>query len=187
MKSPFYFVVKPKEGKRYSNNKDVGGVSLITSTSIENHLASNREGVVEELPAGYEGPVSVGDTLLVHHNVFKTYYDMKGNERSGRSFLKDDLFFVDDEQFYMYKSGGRWKTHSKYCFVEPIDKKDSLIYKPGREEPLVGVVRYGNDKLDALGVHEGDEVIFEPETEYEFQVDDRKMYRMFVNNIVAKL
>ena len=58
------------------------------------------------LPLGYEGPIGVGDTLLVHHNVFKFYNDMKGRRQSGRSFLKDDLFLVDFDQFYMYAQ--RW-------------------------------------------------------------------------------
>jgi hypothetical protein len=35
-----------------------------------------------------------GDTLLVHHNVFKFYNDIKGVERSGRSYFMDDLFFI---------------------------------------------------------------------------------------------
>ena len=40
--------------------------------------------------------LKIGDTLLVHHNVFKFYYDMYGREKSGRSFLKENLFLVDN-------------------------------------------------------------------------------------------
>ena len=75
MKSPFYFIVKPLEGKRYSNSKKISGVDVITSTSEENHLASNREAIVVATPLGYTGDVSVGDILLVHHNVFKYWWD----------------------------------------------------------------------------------------------------------------
>jgi hypothetical protein len=42
MKSPFYFIAKPVDGKRYANTKDIGGVELIVSTSEEDHKFSNR-------------------------------------------------------------------------------------------------------------------------------------------------
>jgi hypothetical protein len=103
MKSPFYFIVKPLKGKRYDNTREVGDYELVVSTSEEDHKFSNRYAEVVELPIGYSGGVSIGDLLLVHHNVFKYYNDMKGRQRSGRSFFKDDLFFVDNEQFFLYK------------------------------------------------------------------------------------
>ena len=53
MRSPFYFIVKPMNGKRYNNTKDIGGVDLIVSTSEEDHKFSNRYGEVVELPLGY--------------------------------------------------------------------------------------------------------------------------------------
>ena len=46
MRSPFYFIVKPLDDKRYTNTKNIEGMEFITSTSEENHKASNRQGVV---------------------------------------------------------------------------------------------------------------------------------------------
>ena len=83
MKSPFYFIVKPMEGKRYSNTGDFGGVELIVSTSEEDFKFSNRYAEVIETPIGYTGPIEPGDTLIVHHNVFKFYNDMQGRRKSG--------------------------------------------------------------------------------------------------------
>jgi hypothetical protein len=103
MRSPFFFIVKPIKGKRYNNSKEIGGIDFITSTSEENHQASNREGIVVSTPLGYAGEIEPGDTLLVHHNVFKFYNDMRGRQQSGKSYFKDDLFFIDDTQFFMYK------------------------------------------------------------------------------------
>jgi hypothetical protein len=37
------------------------------------------------------------------------------------------------------------------------------------------------------GVKIGDEVLYEPESEYEFIVDDEKLYRMFTKNITVVL
>ena len=82
MRSPFYFIVKPLQGKRYNNTKKLGDVEFITSSSEENHKASNRKAKVIELPLKYKGPIKKGNTLLVHHNVFKFYNDMRGRQRS---------------------------------------------------------------------------------------------------------
>jgi len=184
MKSPFYFIVKPAKEKRYNNTVDFGDIEFITSTSKESVKFSNREAVVVETPAKYSGPIQKGDTLLVHHNVFKYYNDMRGRERSGKSFLKDNMFFVDETQFYAYKNNDcSWECINDYCFVEPIDSKEYFISKVSKEEPLHGKLKYGNKNLLALGVKEGDEVCFEPESEYEFTVDGEKLYRMYTRNI----
>jgi len=182
MRSPYNFIVKPLNDRRYDNIKEVGETDLITSVSQEDHISSNRMAEVISLPIEYNGPVMVGDTLLVHHNVFKFYYDMKGRQKSGRSFFMDNLFLVDNEQFFLYKRNEEWKAHGKYCFIKPIDSEDSFIFK-GLEEPLIGIVKYINQQLLDLGVSVGDKISFQPDSEYEFTVDDEKLYRMFTRNI----
>ena len=110
MKSPHSFLVTPIDNKRYVNTKEIGGIDFIISTSEENHKASNRFATVVETPLGYKGEVKKGDTLLVHHNVFKFYNDMKGRRKSGKSFLMGNLFLVDPDQFYLYKRDGDWRV-----------------------------------------------------------------------------
>ena len=185
MKSPFYFIARPVKGKRYDNTKDIGGIEIILSTSEEDHQFSNRYAEVVELPLGYEGPILPGDTLIVHHNAFKFYNDMRGRRRSGKSFFKDDLFFIESDQFYMYKQGGQWKPYDKYCFVKPLPAIDSYIKKPFSEEPLMGIMKYPNEYLVSQGVNVGDVVCFSPDSEYEFTVDDEKLYRMYDHQITA--
>ena len=187
MKSLFNFIVKPINGKRYNNTKEVGGLELITSTSEEDHRFSNRYAEVVELPIKYSGPVSIGDTLLVHHNVFKFYNDMRGKQKSGRSFFKDDLFFIEPDQFFMYKTDSTWNSYDKYCFVKPIAAIDSYVKKPFTDEPLMGEMRYPNAYLATQGVRAGDRVCFQPDSEYEFEVDGEKLYRMFDHQITIKL
>ena len=92
MKSPDQFIVKAIGGKRYNNTKQIGGVDFVVSASQEDHKFSNREAIVVETPLQYDGPIQQGDTLLVHHNVFKFYHDMYGRQKSGKSFFKDDIF-----------------------------------------------------------------------------------------------
>ena len=94
MRSPFYFIVKPTKGKRYNNSKEIGGVDFITSTSEENHIASNREAIVVSTPLGYNGDIEPGDILLVHHNVFKFYND-KRNLFTNNNFLNFNFNFFN--------------------------------------------------------------------------------------------
>lgn len=187
MRSPFYFIVKPLNDKRYTNTKNIEGMEFITSTSEENYKASNRQGVVVSVPLGYNGQIKVGDILLVHHNVFKYYNDMKGRQQSGKSFFKDNLFFIEHDQFFMYKQDDVWYCHDRYCFVKPVEKKESFISKLGTEEPLVGIMKYSNKYLSSQGVASGDKISFKPDSEYEFMVDDEKLYRMYDHQITIKL
>lgn len=61
---------------------------------------SNRYAEVVSVPIYYNGPIKEGDILIVHHNVFKFYYNMYGVQKSGKSFLWDDLFLLDEDQFF---------------------------------------------------------------------------------------
>ena len=87
----------------------------------------------------------------------------------------------------MYKRDGDWKTHDRYCFVEPIAPQDSFIKKPLKEEPLMGKIKYVNNTLKDLGVKKNDLVGFKPDSEYEFRVDGKKLYRMYDHQITMVL
>jgi hypothetical protein len=187
MRSPFYFIAKPVNGKRYDNTKEIGGIDFIVSTSEEDHKFSNRFAEVVELPLSYTGAIQKGDTLLVHHNVFKFYNDVRGRQKSGKSFFKDDLFFIEPDQFFMYKQGSTWNAYDRYCFVKPIGVTESYIKKPFSEEPLMGIMKYPNEYLSSKGIKSGDMVCFSPDSEYEFTVDDEKLYRMYDHQITIKL
>jgi len=187
MKSPTQFIVKPVNGSRYNNTKSIAGVEFIINTSEEEFKFSNRYAEVIETPIDYSGPIRPGDTLIVHHNVFKFYNDIKGRRKSGKSFFKEDLFFIDDEQFYLYKSDGKWQAYDRYCFVKPIPAEESYIVKPFTLEPLMGTMKYPNEYLKSKGVNEGDTVCFAPNGEYEFEIDGEKLYRMYDHFVTMKL
>ena len=77
--------------------------------------------------------------------------------------------------------------HDKYCFIKPSKIKKSFIRKSGSIEPLVGTIKYINKELINLGLKEGDEIVYQPNSEYEFVIDDEVLYRMFTDNITIKL
>lgn len=187
MQSPTQYIVKPLGGGRYNNTKSIGGLDFIVNTSEEDHRFSNREAVVVAVPRHGISGIRVGHKLLVHHNVFKFYNDMQGQRRSGKSFLKGDLFLVDPDQFFMYHDGTRWRAVDRYCFVEPLPASDEGLSRMGKHEPLHGIMRYPNNSMLAEGVNAGDVVCFAPDSEYSFIVDGVEMYRVFDHQITVKL
>ena len=187
MQSPFYFIAKPIDSKRYDNTRDIEGVDVIVNVSEEDYRFSNRQAEVIEVPLGYNGPIKPGYTLLVHHNTFKFYNDIKGRRKSGKSFFMEDLFFIEPDQFFLYKNDDDWNAYDKYCFVKPISPNKSYINKATTHEPLMGEMVYVNEELKRHGIVSGDKVCFQPDSEYEFYVDGEKLYRMFDHQITIKL
>ena len=80
MKSVHNFVVTPK-GDRYNNKKDVDGDELILNTEIFNHQYVNREATVISGPIVGDTDIKAGDTVIVHHNVFRRWHNVKGIEK----------------------------------------------------------------------------------------------------------
>ena len=70
MKSIYGFVIEPK-GERYNNTVDIKDVKLIVNTEIFNHQYVNREAKVLSTPRINNTYIKEGDTILVHHNVFR--------------------------------------------------------------------------------------------------------------------
>ena len=188
MKSPHYFIVRPYKGVRYNASKNLNGKDFIMSSSQEDHRYTNRIGVVVATPIGYSGEISEGDHVVVHHNVFRLYYDMKGNEQSSWNYFRDDIFMIEFEQLYLYKKDGsdKWNAPNPYVFVRPIaqNNENETISTINIESELKGVVEYIPEGED---VKVGDVVSFKPESEYEFNIDDTKLYRMKLSSLCLKI
>ena len=185
MQSPNQFIVAPANNRRYDNVKKIEGLEIILDTSEESASFSNREAVVLSTPINYTGPIKKGDTLLVHHNVFKYYNDMHGRRQSGKSFFKDNKFFIDETQYYMYKNNSKWHAVEPFCFVAPLPATETYIYKPFSNEPLMGVMQYTCSSIEKHGIKKGDIVTFTPDSEYEFRFNEQKLYRIRSKNIIA--
>ena len=68
MKGYLDFIVKPVDG-RYNNRKFVDGKELILNTELENHNYVSRIAEVVYEPYKNETGISVGDKVIVHHNI----------------------------------------------------------------------------------------------------------------------
>ena len=176
MNSLYSFIVKPLN-ERYDNIKKIGDKKLIVNTGIEDHQFISKKAVVVSTPAAFKTKVNVEDEVYIHHNIFRRWYDQKGRERNSSTYFKDDLYFVSPEQIYMYNS----KPHLDYCFVKPI--LNNQILENRKEQPNVGIVKYTNNTLEALGITPGTLITFTPNSEFEFIIDGERLYCMKSNNI----
>jgi len=185
MNSPYYFVIEPL-GSEYNNEIEILGQKIIVNSTVENHKHVNRFAKIKYLPKRYKGIISVGDVIIVHHNIFRLYYDMQGNPKKSPNYFKDGLYFIDEGQFYTYNNGTGWKCIGDYCFVKPVHKEKSYLYEEGYSENI-GIIKYGNPNLYNNGVFEGDKVAYRKNSEYEFIIDGEDLYRMRTNDITAVL
>ncbi len=184
MKSVYDFVVSPIKS-RYNNTKKIGDKELIVNTEIFNHQFVSREAIVKSVPLIGETSIKVGDTVITHHNVFRRWHNMRGEEKNSRSFFNEETYFISEEQIFLYKSGDTGWTASKgYCFVKPIVSKNNL--ETNVEEPLIGVLKYLDDGLKTTGLQKNDLVGFSPDDEYEFVIDGQRLYRVMTQFITIK-
>lgn len=177
------FIVKPV-GERYSNKVKVGDKELITNTSIETFKAVNNIAEVVSVPLLTKTDIKVGDYVIIHHNVFRRFYDIKGKPKNSRSYYEEDLYFVADDQIYLYGKPGKWKSYGDRCFVQPIKNNNDLSLE--KERKLIGILKYGNSSLNELKINPGDLVGYKPFGEFEFIIDDQRLYCMKSNDIVIK-
>mgnify|MGYP003113646518 CR=1 FL=1 len=178
MKSVYNFVVTPK-GKRYNNTKKVGDSELILNTEIFNHQYVNREAIVISTPIIGSTDIQPGNTVIVHHNVFRRWHDVKGIEKNSRSFFNEDTYFINYDQIFLYKRNEKWKAPKGYCFIKPLKAIDQFNIES--EKPLQGIVKYSDGTVDVNSL-----VGFTPNSEYEFIVDSERLYRVLSNFITIK-
>ena len=178
MKSVYNFVVTPK-GDRYNNKKEVEGGELILNTEIYNHQYVNREAIVISKPIVGETDIKTGDTVIVHHNVFRRWHNVKGEEKNSRSYFDESTYMISLDQIFLYKRNDKWIAPKGFCFVKPLKAIDQFNIES--EKPLQGIVKYSDGTVKV-----NDLVGFRPSSEYEFIVDGERLYRVLSNFITIK-
>ena len=181
MRSLYNYIISTNS--RYDNKVSVGNKELILNTEIteRDYLFVNRIGTVINAPINIKTPIEPGNEVIVHHNVFRRWYDVRGNERNSGNYIKEDTYTVSEQQIFAYKQNGKWHCPIQYCFVEPIDSEDE--WSTESEQKLMGRLTYTNDYLSSLGLSCGDVVGFTPDSEYEFNIEDKKLYRILSKDI----
>jgi len=179
MHSVFNYLVTPK-GDRTTGKKTIDGQELLLNTDLQNHEYTNRIGSVLSLPlANKYKELKEGDDVIVHHNIFRRFRDIKGLEKNSKNYLSEDVYLVQPDQIYAYRRDDEWMALEGFCFVMPI--KETKMFSVDFEKPLKGIVKYGNKdiEIDTL-------VGFRPNSEYEFVIDGQRLYRVPTTSITIK-
>tara|TARA_B100000287_G_scaffold179893_1_gene169938 strand:+ start:487 stop:1077 length:591 start_codon:yes stop_codon:yes gene_type:complete len=181
MHALYNFIIEPI-GQRYNNKKQIGDKELIVNTEIFNHQYVNREARIISIPKLVKTKLKLGDTIIVHHNVFRRWHNMHGIEKNSKSFISENKYAVSKDQIYAYKRNDKWNALDGYCFVKPIKSLNKLSIDT--EQPLMGVMKYTDRNLKMI--EEGDLVGFTPNSEFEFIINGERLYRVLTNEISIK-
>tara|TARA_R100001129_G_scaffold173779_1_gene145606 strand:+ start:231 stop:818 length:588 start_codon:yes stop_codon:yes gene_type:complete len=177
MKAYKDFIISPI-GERYNNSTKVGDKELIINTEIFNHQYVNRLAKVIEVPILFNTPVRKDDEIIVHHNVFRRWNDIKGREKNSRSYWKDNKYIISPDQIYLYKKDN-WMAMPGYSFIKPLKAVDKFNVET--ERPLIGIIKYSD------GTYNKEELVgFRPNSEYEFIIEGQRLYRVLNNFITIK-
>ena len=174
MKAYKEFIISPI-GERYNNSKKIGDKELILNTEIFNHQYCNRKAKIIATPLLFQSPINVGDEVIVHHNVFRRWLDVKGNERNSRSYIGNNKYIVSEDQIFLYNG----KAMSGFSFIKPL--KAINEFNTEDERPLIGIVKCSDGTFN-----EEDLVGFTPNSEYEFIIDGERLYRVLNKFITIK-
>ena len=177
MKAYKEFIVSPI-GERYNNSKKVGDKDLILNTEIFNHQFINRLALVLETPILFDTPINNNDQVILHHNVFRRWHDVKGKEKNSRSYWKQDKYIISEEQIYLYKKEN-WVATPGYSLIKPLKSNNDFSIE--EEQPFVGVVKYSD------GTFKKDELVgFRPSTNCEDFIEGERLYRVMNKFITIK-
>ena len=178
MKSVYNFVVTPK-GERYNNKKKVDDSELILNTEIFNHQYVNREAIVISTPIIGDTDIKPGDTVIVHHNVFRRWHNVNAEEKNSKSYFDESTYLVNSDQIFLYKRNKEWITPKGYCFVKPLKAIDNFNIE--QERPLTGIIKYSDGSFNKEEL-----VGFDPVSTYEFIIDGERLYRVLNKFITIK-
>jgi len=183
MRSLYSFIIKPKNN-RYDNKVKIDDKELILNTEIQDHKFVSRIGIVLQTPIIGSTGIKKGDEVILHHNVFRRFHDIRGEEKNSKNYFNEDEYFVFEDQIFMYKRNNEWKPLEGYCFVQPIKNRKLFSIEP--EEQLIGIIKYADNSLNKNGIKINDLVGFTPNSEYEFIINGERLYRVLTKSICIK-
>jgi len=180
----------------YKNEVEVTeGITFTVNSTIESVENINRVAKVIQSPSFTT--LEEGDEVIVHHNIARKRNGNSGDEEVSHFHIEGNKYFVPFSEIFMVKKKGSpdFEVLTPYVFVEAIQKKEekqgyfTLNSNESNShkgmEKLVGIMAYPNEELISQGVKVGDKVIFRPYSEYEFNINNKKYYKMSTKDILA--
>lgn len=207
-----HFIVKVE--KPYEDTVKVNGKDIHINVSYDPLRFARQFGVVYQvpgwLPKGLNFDVKRGDKIYFHHLITSNQGTLTVNKQykkqhSSVDLISDNkinwiegeenLYQVHWEHIYARVRGGNLKMLHHWNFVEQKTeseddmKTESGIFLKSEAEDITlhGYIRHMNDWMKEQGMKEGDEVVFSEDSEYDMQIEGKKLLRMRNQDILAKL
>ena len=192
MKATIYFIVEVSED--YNNQVELSnGLKLHVNNSIDNVEHINRIGKLVDGPQNTN--TSPGDLLLFHHNICRRSWGLKSKKRQSPFYIKQGIYYIPATEIFMIKRQGNseWEALDPYVFVKPLQAEKKVL-KNGLEimedsykdrKNLMGTIGFLNKALLHSGIKEGDLITFQEDSEFEFEIDGERYYRMETKDILT--
>lgn len=166
-----------------------GGTKFHVNNAIDDTTYLIRHG---EVVTSSDPRFKVGDEVYFHHNCVRRHTTAEGRKERGENEIMDNMFRVEVSYIYLIKRNGEYMAVDPWCYVSPVEKKKHMhgcieLVDNEEYERQFGEMVYTNESLREQGVENGDSIIFNLDSEYQFKVDDRVLYRMKTPWIIGKL
>ncbi len=177
------------------------GIDIIIDQTFEKHSMTHvtQDGIIEYLPRGltqmhqddinYQGmELEIGDHVYGHHFLCNKHVRTTKIDSNG-----DGLYYILYGELYCKVKDGDITMIGEWNLVDPVkvpalkSSIPNLITQVKEHmEPLKGVATHINERLRTLGVNEGDEIIFDADSDYEMMIEGKMYYRMENTYILGK-
>lgn len=180
----------------YAETRKIGeNFEIYVENFSDDVVNTIRHGEVKKVPLVYDTILKEGDEIYFHHNIIRQTIDWEGKELPGMyDFDKSKgLYRCPLDAIFAIVRDGKFKALSPYCFVKPIKmphvelQGEFFVCRSNDELDNYGIIKYGNEDLEAKGFKEGDRIIFSKDSEYTYNVFGEKLYRMKTSDILARV
>jgi len=175
--------------KKVNETKKIGDVEIYIETKFNEFEHRVMEGEVVGIPEKYKTQVAVGDTLYFHHHVvitpqvldekndlYQVNYSPDGGHSTQSYIVKkkdtNEIIALDD---WVFLDPIKPEPKLKSDILELVSFEEEVNYK--------GKIMYASDKIKELGLKIGDVVWFTKNSDYEMQIDDKKLWRVLIQNL----
>jgi len=176
----------------------IGDKDFFVDTTFELYKNAKQVGQVVQVSVHVHGPV-IGKRVWFHH-----FVPIEENIHNGRSVSLADkelyrmtgrhLYWVDTAgQLFAYEDeDGNVVSYGDKVFVSPVktaketpEKFDFGVFTLELLEE--GIVEHTNEELRSMGVSDGSRVKFAPDSEYDMDINGKKLYKMTTEDIILVL
>ena len=207
-----HFIVKVE--RPYEDVVEVNGKDIFIDVSFDPLRYARQFGIVYQvpgwLPRGLDFDVKKGDKIYFHHLITSNQGNLTVNKQYQKQHSSIDLisdnkiewiegekniYQVHWEHIYARVRDGELKMLHHWNFVEQKKeseddmKTDSGIFLKSEPEDITlhGYIKYMNDWMSEQGLKKGDEIVFSENSEYDMQIEGKKLLRMRNVDILAKV